>query len=55
MASLKLEELVVYTKGMEIGEAVWTIVEGWNHFQQNTIGRQRVKSADSIAANIAEG
>ncbi len=28
---------------------------GWNQFAQNTVGNQVVRSADSIAANIAEG
>ena len=40
---------------MDIGEQVWNITESWESFAQNTVGRQFVRSADSIAANIAEG
>ena len=27
----------------------------WNHLAQDTVGRQLIRSADSIGANIAEG
>lgn len=50
-----LNDLRVYNVAMEIGENVWTMVETWNYFQKDTIGKQFVKAADSIAANISEG
>jgi four helix bundle protein len=53
--SLKLEELEVYQLAMDIGEEVWKIVNHWNHFEKNGIGRQLTNAADSIAANISEG
>ena len=31
------------------------MVENWDHSQKDTIGKQLVRSADSISANIAEG
>jgi len=40
---------------MAIGEEVWTIVIGWDHLAKDTVGKQLARSADSIAANIAEG
>lgn len=40
---------------MTIGDDVWELVDSWNYFQKDTIGKQLVKSADSIAANISEG
>lgn len=52
---IKLEDLEVYKVAMEIGEIVWNIVEKWNYFQKDTLGKQMVKSADSIALNISEG
>ena len=52
---LKLEELDVYRMAMEIGERVWAIADGWNFFAKDTVGKQLVRAADSIAANIAEG
>lgn len=52
---MKLEELRVYTKAMEIGEIVWKVVDGWNYFERDTMGKQLVRSVDSVAANISEG
>jgi four helix bundle protein len=52
---MNLEDLKVYTLAMELGEKVWGIVDKWNFFQKDTIGKQFVRSADSIAANLSEG
>ncbi len=51
----KLEELEVYRRTMELGECVWALVQGWSFPEEDTVGRQRVKAADSIASIIAEG
>jgi len=53
--ALKLEDIKVYNKAMKIGDWVWQIVEEWKYFEKDTIGKQWVRSADSIAANISEG
>jgi four helix bundle protein len=53
--NMLLEELKVYQSAMEIGDECWTIVSRWNHFERDTIGKQLVRAADSIAANISEG
>ena len=52
---MKLTDLRVYNISSEIGDLIWEIVEKWDYFQKDTIGKQFVKSADSISANIAEG
>jgi len=52
---MKLEELQVYTLSMEIGDEIWQIVSDWKYFEKDTVGKQLVRSADSIAANISEG
>ena len=52
---MKLEDLQVYQLAMDIGERVWEIVLEWNYFARDTIGKQLVKAADSVAANISEG
>ena len=52
---LKLEELRVYDTAINIAEDIWRIVEQWNYFHKDTIGKQLIRSVDSIAANIAEG
>ena len=50
-----LEELKVYRLAMEVGDSSWAIVIKWNYFERDTIGKQLVRAADSIAANISEG
>ena len=52
---MKLEELQVYQLSMEMGEKVWEIVIKWDYFSKDTIGKQLVKSVDSVAANLSEG
>jgi len=52
---MKLEELNVYKMSMEIAERIWEIVLKWDYFQKDTMGKQLVRAADSIAANLSEG
>ena len=55
MRANELNEIFVYQKSMELGEKIWGIVAEWDFFQRDTLGKQWVKSMDSVAANIAEG
>jgi four helix bundle protein len=55
MAKLIFEDLEVYKTANEIGKRVWDLVSGWNYFAKDTLGKQLVRSADSIALNICEG
>src|SRR2546423_15673706 len=50
-----LDELKVYNLSMELGEKVWNIVEPWNYFAKDTVGKQLGRATDSIAANLSEG
>jgi len=50
-----INDLEIHREAMEIGEEVWAIVLGWDFFAKDTLGKQIVRSADSIAANLAEG
>ncbi len=52
---MKLEEFKVYQLSMEIGEDIWKIVNEWNIFAMDTIGKQFVRAIDSVAANLSEG
>jgi four helix bundle protein len=52
---MKLEELQVYCLSMEMAEKIWNIVIGWDFFSKDTIGKQLIRAADSIAANLSEG
>jgi len=40
---------------MDVGENIHSIVVKWNYFDKDTIGKQLVRSSDSIAANLSEG
>ena len=50
-----LEKLEVYNIAEKFSDNIWDIVIKWDYFNKDTIGKQLVKAADSISANIAEG
>ncbi len=52
---MDIEELNVYQLSMDLGEDVWGIVSDWKYFEKDTVGKQLIKAADSIAANLSEG
>lgn len=52
---MKLEDLKVYNNAMELGDLCWNLVSNWNYFEKDTVGKQLVRSADSVAAIISEG
>jgi four helix bundle protein len=52
---MRLEDIIVYSESQSLSNEIWTIVDQWNYFQKDTVGKQLVKAADSVAANIAEG
>jgi four helix bundle protein len=49
------EKLRVYQLAEKLADEIWCIVESWATFPKGTLGRQIVRAADSIGANIAEG
>lgn len=55
MPKSNFENLRVYQLAEELADRIWEIVLGWNIFARDTVGKQLVKAADSIGANIAEG
>ena len=55
MAKTNFENLQVYQLSERLSDDVWKVVIGWNHLAQDTVGKQLIRSADSIGANIAEG
>ncbi|MDN3550104.1 four helix bundle protein [Mucilaginibacter aquaedulcis] len=50
-----LEDLEVYRLAETFSDEIWFLVSEWDNFAKDTIGKQIVRSADSISANIAEG
>jgi four helix bundle protein len=55
MLQVGFEKLRVYQLAEEIADLVWEVVLRWNRLAQDTVGKQFIKAADSIGANIAEG
>ena len=52
---MKLEELRIYQASMKVGDLIWEQTASWDFFAKDTVGKQWVRAADSIAANISEG
>ena len=52
---MKLEELNIYNLSMELGDKSWEVVNHWDYFLKDTIGKQLIRAVDSVAANISEG
>ena len=55
MERTNFENLQVYKLAEELADAIWEIASKWDRFDRDTIGKQIVRSADSVGANIAEG
>jgi four helix bundle protein len=50
----RFQQLRVYQLAEKISNKIWFIVKKCDDFAKDTMGKQRVRSADSIGANIAE-
>ncbi|MBX3293614.1 MAG: four helix bundle protein [Acidobacteria bacterium] len=55
MAKTHFENLRVYQLSETLSDEIWVIASKWDQFAKDTVGRQLVRSADSIGANLAEG
>lgn len=45
----------MYQRAETVADAVWNVVSAWELFAKDTVGKQLVRAADSVGANIAEG
>ncbi len=52
---LKLNDIEAYRIAFKLSNLVWDLIIKWDYFSRDTVGKQFVKSVDSISANIAEG
>jgi four helix bundle protein len=52
---LKLNDISSYKIAFNLSNYIWQIIIKWNYFEKDTVGKQIVRAADSISANIAEG
>lgn len=55
MGGKGFEGLDVYRLAEDLADEIWALVDHWGWFAKATVGRQIVRSADSVGANIAEG
>lgn len=55
MARTNFANLQIYQLAERLADEIWDIVDGWKPFARDTVGKQLVRAADSIGANIAEG
>ena len=49
------ENLRVYQLAERLADTIWDAVLEWNSFARETVGKQLVRAADSVGANVAEG
>lgn len=52
---LQLNDIGAYRIAFHLSNYVWDAVVKWDYFAKDTIGKQFVRSVDSVSANIAEG
>lgn len=50
-----IKDIECWRISFELSNQVWKTVINWDHFAKDTIGKQFVRSTDSISANITEG
>lgn len=55
MERTNFEKLDVYKLSESLADQIWATVTKWKYFAKDTVGKQIVRAADSIGANIAEG
>ena len=55
MSKPDFENLRVYQLAEQLANEIWKVVATWDYFTKDTLGKQIVRSADSVGANIAEG
>lgn len=55
MTSKRFQDLEVYRLAEELSEEIWRIIWEWQPLAKDTVGKQIIRSVDSIGANIAEG
>ena len=53
--SNRIEDIEVYNLAETFAEDIWNIVIALPTIAKDTMGKQLIRSADSISANIAEG
>ena len=51
MDKSNFEKLEIYKLAEKLADKIWFIVEKWQYFEKDTVGKQMVRAADSVGAN----
>jgi len=52
---MKLEDLKLYQECLDFEQKIWDIVNQWEGFNKDAVGKSFLQSADAISGNIASG
>jgi hypothetical protein len=52
MERTNFEKLRVYKLAETLADGIWDIVLKWNYLAKDTVGKQMIRAADSIGANL---
>lgn len=55
MGFVTVEKLDVYRLAERLADEVWGMASQWRGLARDTVGKQLIRAADSVGANIAEG
>jgi len=55
MGKPNFETLRIYELAETLADMIWNVVREWDSLAKDTVGKQLVRAADSVDANIAEG
>jgi len=55
MEKTNFENLDIYKLSEKLADQIWKVVVRWEVLAKDTLGKQLVRAADSVGANIAEG
>src|SRR6266496_5482163 len=55
MEKTNFEKLRVYKLAEDLADGIWGVVLRWDYLAKDTVGKQMIRAADSIGANLAEG
>lgn len=55
MGKPEFERLPVYQLSEKLANEIWRLVQDWDDFNKDSLGKQIIISADCIGANIAAG
>lgn len=52
---MKLEDLEVYNLSMDLADKIYYLIEEFDFYHKDTIGKQWIRAIDSVSLNLSEG